>query len=165
MYGLVITYNIWITVWQIVSLQCKKCYLLPGMQACDRLYQWPPYMFLTALRWWTSDPPLLLVKVWPTRTVILARRQDPLGEALPWQQGSWCQRGAYLGPTGPRWAPCWPHELCYLGSHDSSQSSSDGGAIIIQPIIWWFWNTAEFSRPIYNVSQGWGLLNQFLPFR
>ena len=22
--------------------------------------------------------------------------------------------GAYLGPTGPRWAPCWPHELCYL---------------------------------------------------
>ena len=19
------------------------------------------------------------------------------------------------GPTGPRWAPCWPHELCYLG--------------------------------------------------
>ena len=19
--------------------------------------------------------------------------------------------GAYLGPTGPRWAPCWPHEL------------------------------------------------------
>ena len=23
--------------------------------------------------------------------------------------------GAHLGPTGPRWAPCWPHELCYLG--------------------------------------------------
>ena len=21
---------------------------------------------------------------------------------------------ANLGPTGPRWAPCWPHELCYL---------------------------------------------------
>ena len=20
------------------------------------------------------------------------------------------------GPTGPRWAPCWPHELCYLGT-------------------------------------------------
>ena len=26
--------------------------------------------------------------------------------------------GAHLGPTGPRWAPCWPHELCYLGSDD-----------------------------------------------
>ena len=23
--------------------------------------------------------------------------------------------GAHLGPTGPRWAPWWPHELCYLG--------------------------------------------------
>ena len=23
--------------------------------------------------------------------------------------------GAHLGPTGPRRAPCWPHELCYLG--------------------------------------------------
>ena len=23
--------------------------------------------------------------------------------------------GAHLGPTGPRWTPCWPHELCYLG--------------------------------------------------
>ena len=23
--------------------------------------------------------------------------------------------GAHLVPTGPRWAPCWPHELCYLG--------------------------------------------------
>ena len=20
-----------------------------------------------------------------------------------------------MGPTGPRWAPCWPHELCYRG--------------------------------------------------
>ena len=25
------------------------------------------------------------------------------------------QHVAHLGPTGPRWAPCWPHELCYLG--------------------------------------------------
>ena len=28
---------------------------------------------------------------------------------------SWGQHGAHLGPTGPSWAPCWPHELCYLG--------------------------------------------------
>ena len=21
----------------------------------------------------------------------------------------------HLGPTGPRWVPCWPHEPCYLG--------------------------------------------------
>ena len=25
------------------------------------------------------------------------------------------EHGAHLGPTGPRWAPCWPHEPCYLG--------------------------------------------------
>ena len=31
------------------------------------------------------------------------------------QQGSWGQHGAHLGPTGPRWVPCWPHELCHLG--------------------------------------------------
>ena len=23
--------------------------------------------------------------------------------------------GQHLGLTGPRWAPCWPHEPCYLG--------------------------------------------------
>ena len=28
------------------------------------------------------------------------------------------QHGAHLGPTSPRWAPCWPHELCYLGCFD-----------------------------------------------
>ena len=26
------------------------------------------------------------------------------------------QHGAHLGPTGPRWAPCWPYGLCYMGS-------------------------------------------------
>ena len=25
--------------------------------------------------------------------------------------------GASMGPTGLRWAPCWPHEPCYLGRH------------------------------------------------
>ena len=32
------------------------------------------------------------------------------------RDSKWGQHGAHLGPTGPRWAPCWPHELCYLGS-------------------------------------------------
>ena len=27
------------------------------------------------------------------------------------------QHGGHLGPVGPRWAPCWPHEPCYQGSH------------------------------------------------
>ena len=26
------------------------------------------------------------------------------------------QHWVHLGPVGPRWAPCWPHEPCYQGS-------------------------------------------------
>ena len=33
----------------------------------------------------------------------------------PREQSSWGQHGAHLGPVGPRWAPCWPHEPCYRG--------------------------------------------------
>ena len=36
-------------------------------------------------------------------------------QELPRLQGSWGQHGTHLGPVGPRWAPCWPHELCYQG--------------------------------------------------
>ena len=32
-------------------------------------------------------------------------------------QGSWGLHGTHLGLTGPRWAPCWPHEPCYQGSY------------------------------------------------
>ena len=32
--------------------------------------------------------------------------------------------GAHLGPTGSRWVPCWPHELCYLGPHSPSPLSN-----------------------------------------
>ena len=34
----------------------------------------------------------------------------------PRLQGSWVQHGAHLGPVGPKWAPCWPHESCYQRS-------------------------------------------------
>ena len=40
---------------------------------------------------------------------------------VPWWQGSWGQHGAHMGPTGPIWAPCWPHGLCYLGYFDESR--------------------------------------------
>ena len=42
--------------------------------------------------------------------------------STPWKHGSWGQHGAHLGPTGPRWAPCWPHELCYLGRDRGCES-------------------------------------------
>ena len=50
---------------------------------------------------------------------------------LPWEQGSWEQHGAHLGPTGLRWAPCWSHELCYPGSRDLIHLS------FIVDIIWY----------------------------
>ena len=28
---------------------------------------------------------------------------------------SWGKHGAHLGPVGPSWAPCWPHEPCCQG--------------------------------------------------
>ena len=36
-------------------------------------------------------------------------------EHYPRKQSSWGQHGANLGPIGPKWAPCWPHEPCYQG--------------------------------------------------
>ena len=39
------------------------------------------------------------------------------------------QHGAHLGPTGPSWAPCWPHELCYLGCCDLM--SIEAGLLIL----------------------------------
>ena len=36
---------------------------------------------------------------------------------------SWGQHGAHLGPVGPRWAPCWPHEPCHQGCFSSTSIS------------------------------------------
>ena len=30
---------------------------------------------------------------------------------------SWGQHGTHLGPVGPRWTPCWPHEPCCQGTY------------------------------------------------
>ena len=45
---------------------------------------------------------ILLLGSIPGSTLLIAKYVGP----------TW----AHLGPTGPRWAPCWPHEPCYLGS-------------------------------------------------
>ena len=38
---------------------------------------------------------------------------------VPDRKGHGAKNGVHLGPKGPRWAPCWPHELCYLGYANS----------------------------------------------
>ena len=44
----------------------------------------------------------------------------------PRKQSSWGQHGAHLGPVGPIWAPCWPHEPCYLGCLDEIMKMNKG---------------------------------------
>ena len=36
--------------------------------------------------------------------------------------------GAHLGPTGPSWVPCWPHEPCYQGSYEPSHTTNNGSS-------------------------------------
>ena len=61
--------------------------------------------------------------------------------------------GAHLGPTGPRWAPCWPHKLCYFGYGVSFMGSywfmfclSDWSAICIIILYWTVlhWHSTHF---------------------
>ena len=50
----------------------------------------------------------------------------------PWKQGSWGKHGP-SGPTGLRWVPCWPHELCYLGYNYAVQGN---GFNLLCRMIW-----------------------------
>ena len=43
-------------------------------------------------------------------------------------------RGAHLGPVGPRWAPCWPHEPCYQGGYVSCPTDSPMATKMMR---WW----------------------------
>ena len=66
---------------------------------------------------------------------VLGRLQRHYLQQLPWYQGSWGKHGAHLGPTGPRWVPCWPHEPWYLGIHTDitkamSNNDTSKGCII-----------------------------------
>ena len=85
---------------------------------------------------------------------------------VPWEQGSWGQHGAHLGPTRPRWAPCWPHELCYLGWFCMCVHIwSSKRCIVVQKdtfkqfyfvqrySCWWFGDTNSFLHRPDNRSQ------------
>ena len=41
------------------------------------------------------------------------RYKSGLKRSIPFFSSTLIAR--FMGPTGPRWAPCWPHEVCYLG--------------------------------------------------
>ena len=47
--------------------------------------------------------------------IFVAVASIAVGQSYPRELSSWGQHGAHLGPVGPRWAQCWPHEPCYQG--------------------------------------------------
>ena len=63
---------------------------------------------------------------WPTRKLDCTHDVVILGAVMcvyPDSKVHGANMG-HLGPTGPRWAPCWPHELCYLGTSNDGEASS-----------------------------------------
>ena len=77
-------------------LHCCCCCICSNILWCTILL-WYPSVLPTTKAWVSIN-----LVYWPVT-------------CSPCQQSSWGQHGAHLGLTGPRWAPCWPHELCYLG--------------------------------------------------
>ena len=95
-----------------------------------------------------SEPMLVFV---PTHICVTRPQLNP------WQQGSWGQHGSHLGPTGPRWAPCWPHELCCLGSIASieiqAHTNKTGYCTTIHANCGWY--KKKEIRKFYNQFLRW----------
>ena len=95
-------------------------------------------------------------------------------------KSSWGQHGAHLGPVGPRWAPCWPHDMMTSSNGNSFRvtghlcgeftgprwiphtKASDAGLwcfldlrpkkrLSKQPWGWWF---ETLSRPLWRHHNG-----------
>ena len=70
-----------------------------------------------------------------------------------------------MGPTGtgPRWAPCWPHDPCYLGGlwlpvgFSTSQSEAMWENLIgIKSVIFWaWWQIDDKFAPSHYLNWWW----------
>ena len=58
-------------------------------------------------------------QAWIRATLSLVIQGSDLSgpQIQPRLRSSWGQHGTHLGPVGPRWAPCWPHELYNQGGY------------------------------------------------
>ena len=77
--------------------------------------------------WLYTSTHLMLSVVWTTWTkfflfysmkckyTIMSLKQIRYQRGWLYPDNSWGQHRAHLGPVGPRWVPCWPHEPCYQG--------------------------------------------------
>ena len=88
---------------------------------------WCACKYFLIIRWPDFELRQYLFSVGPTFSGILAKRApefwilwaDKVNTIATLKANSWGRHGTHLGPTGPRWAPCWPHEFCYLGTDAS----------------------------------------------
>ena len=94
------------------------CHDSSAVVTCAKLWSDWVIIFQERVTWifrrlglWVHNTFGCLVLDWQWRAVIGAL------ERYPRYQGSLGLHGAHLGPTGPRWAPCWPNEPCYQGNH------------------------------------------------
>ena len=70
----------------------------------------------------------------PSSNVVFCMR-----DVCVWTSGrTWGQQGAHLGPAGPRWAPCWPHEPCYLGCKSNLQQWRSASEIFPKSLHWYY---------------------------
>ena len=84
--------NLWIHVMNLTTFCCNKQNIVVGLAARKKTWRtWIPF---------TGN------KLHQTTT------KRKLTQMARFMGPTW----GHLGPTGPRWAPWWPHELCYLGS-------------------------------------------------
>ena len=92
--------------WHVYNTDCRYmhyCAISPDMANC---YQWLIYHVVSQIArfmrptWGPSG-------AWDQPGAQIARLMGTI-----WgPSGAWDQPGAHLGPTRPRWAPCWLHEL------------------------------------------------------
>ena len=76
------------------------------------VWHWSFYLYPTGLFHWHRDnntialaPMRQLWRIWLNIPPQIARFMRPIRD--------------HLGPTGPRWAPCWPHGPCYQGRNST----------------------------------------------
>ena len=80
---------------------------------------------------------------------------------FPRLQSLWGQHGAYLGPVGPRWVPCWPHEPSYRGLYNPLQF------LISLHVIWkkWFNIINQMKWYVYGSYFAHSMMNTSLIYR
>ena len=83
-------------------------------------------------------------------------------QSMPRQQSSWGHHGAHLQPTGPMWAPCWPHEPCYQGGL-LRLSTEEAQNDIPYYTGWCHYKVLSYNMMFHTAVQWlWHYINQFV---